>query len=95
MAGRGARYIRTIRKADQNQKAITDALKAVGARIFDMSGCGYGAPDICVLKPNKRDVVLIEIKTEKGALKKSQVDAHQEWPVKVVRTIQEALEAIR
>ena len=83
------------RKRDANHKAIVDALEAVGARVFDLSGVGGGCPDIACLKPNKRDVVLIEIKTEKGALKPGQIQAHQEWPVVVVRTIDEALDAVR
>jgi hypothetical protein len=83
------------RKRDANHAAICRALEAVGARVFDLSGVGGGCPDICVLKPNKRDLVLIEIKTEKGALKKSQEQSHQDWPVVTVRTIQEALEAMQ
>jgi hypothetical protein len=83
------------RKRDQNHAAIVAALKAVGVRVFDLSGVGGGCPDIACLKANKRDVVLLEIKTEKGALKQTQVDAHQDWPVVVVRTVDEALEATR
>jgi hypothetical protein len=89
------RHFMVRRKRDSNQKAITDALLAVGARFFDASGVGGGCPDVICLKPNKRDVVLLEIKTEKGALKKTQERTHQDWPIVVVRTIAEALEAVR
>jgi hypothetical protein len=95
MAGKGARYFMVRRKADSNQKAIVDALLAAGARIFDLSGVGGGCPDIAVLKPNKRDVVLMEIKTEKGALKKTQEQTHQDWPIVIVRSVEDALEAVR
>jgi AmiR/NasT family two-component response regulator len=92
--GRGARFGKLRRKPDANQKAIVDALEAVGARIFDLSGVGGGCPDIAVLKPNKRDVVLMEIKTDKGDVNETQRRTHQEWPVVVVRTVEEALRAI-
>lgn len=88
------RHFMVRRKRDANHKAIVDALEAVGARVFDLSGVGGGCPDIACLKPNKRDVVLIEIKTEKGALKKTQEQTHQDWPIVTVRTIEEALHAV-
>jgi hypothetical protein len=55
---------------------------------------GGGCPDIAALKPNKRDVVLMEIKTAKGALKPGQIEKHRDWPVHVVRTVDEALELV-
>jgi hypothetical protein len=94
MAGKGARYFMVRRKADSNQKAIVDALLAAGARIFDLSGVGGGCPDIAVLKPNKRDVLFLEIKTEKGTLREKQIETAKYWPVIVVRNVDEALRAI-
>jgi AmiR/NasT family two-component response regulator len=88
------RHFMVRRKRDANHKTVCEALEAAGARIFDLSGVGQGCPDVCVLKPNKRDVVLMEIKTEKGALKKSQEQTHSEWPIVVVRNVDEALQAI-
>jgi hypothetical protein len=95
MAGRGARYIRTMRKADKNQRAIVEALEAVGARVFDTSGVGGGCGDLIALKPNKRDLVMLEVKTDDGTLTKAQKTSHQDWPIVTVRTIQEALEAMQ
>lgn len=92
MAGRGARYIRTIRKADRNQKEITDALAAVGVRVFDLSGVGKGCPDLVAW--NGRDIVLLEVKTETGGLKPSQKATHRDWPIVTVRTIEDALIAV-
>lgn len=92
--GRFARFGGVRRKPDANQKAITDALEAVGAQIFDLSGAGKGIPDIACLKPNKRDVVFLEIKTEKGTLTEAQKKTHQDWPIVTVRTIDEALRAV-
>lgn len=91
--GKGARYFRVRRKPDANQKAITDALKAAGCRVFDLSGVGGGCPDIAVLKPNKRDVVLMEVKTAKGELEDTQKRTHQEWPIVTVRSVDDALKA--
>lgn len=88
------RHFMVRRKRDANHKAICEALEATGARIFDLSGVGGGCPDIAVLKPNKRDVVLMEIKTDKGALKKTQERTLVDWPVVIVRTREEALKAI-
>lgn len=88
------RHFMVRRKRDANHKAIVDALQAVGARIFDLSGVGGGCPDIAVLKPDKRNVVLIEIKTDKGTLKQTQQRTHQDWPIVTVRTVEEALQAV-
>jgi hypothetical protein len=88
------RHFMVRRKRDANHKVIQDALEAAGARVFDTSGVGGGCPDVFVLKPNRRDIVPIEIKTEDGTLKPSQKETHSEWPIVVVRNVDEALQAI-
>lgn len=88
------RHFMVRRRRDANHKAICKALEAAGARVFDLSGVGGGCPDIAVLKPNKRDVVLMEIKTDTGALKKTQERTLMDWPVNIVRSVDDALSAV-
>lgn len=87
------RHFLVQRRPDANQKAICTALKAVGARIFDLSGASKGIPDLCVLTPSKQ-IVFLEIKTAKGKLRETQIEIAKDWPVKVVRNEAEALAAI-
>lgn len=93
MAGKHSRYFMVRRRPDRNQKPIADALKAVGMKVADTSGVGGGFADLTVLRPD-RTVVLLEVKTATGKLEKSQKEAHESWPVVVVRTPEEALAAV-
>lgn len=55
------------KKRDANEKPIVDALKALGASVYQMDGCGAGFPDLLV-GYNGRNV-LIEVKQPEGAYK--------------------------
>lgn len=88
------RHFLVRRRRDANHKAIVEALEAVGVRTFDLSGVGGGCGDIVALKRNRRDLVMLEIKTDTGALKKTQQRSHQEWPIVTVRSVDDALKAV-
>lgn len=83
------RHFMVRRKRDANHKAIQDALEAVGVKVFDLSGVGGGCPDVASWDGST--IRLLEIKTAKGALKQTQQRSHLEWPVHIVRTVDEAL----
>ena len=78
------------RKRDANEKAIRKALEAVGAEVTPISG--KGAPDILVRFRGNSDArpYAFEIKSWKG--KQTAAQRVTNWPV--VRTVEEALEAI-
>lgn len=88
--------MRRAAKVDTNQSPIVKGLQDIFGPdvVFDCSGVGRGFPDIIV---GVRGVnVLLEIKTDKGALTPDQVYFHREWAGQraVVRTLQEALDEI-
>lgn len=83
------------RRTDANHATIVKALREVGAFVLDLHEVGGGCPDIAVLWGGR--VLLVEIKTATGKLKPGQIEFRQLWGeavVKVVRTVDEALDAI-
>ena len=82
-------------RIDENQTAIVDALRAVGATVHSTASLGDGFPDLLV--GFRLGMFLLEVKTEKGVLTPEQRKWHHHWqgrPVIVVRSPQEALIAI-
>lgn len=91
--------MRRAARVDGNQAEIVKALRQIGASVATCHAVGQGFPDICV--GYNGDTFLLEIKDPtkpKGdqKLTPSQVEWHQRWRghVAVVKTIQQALEAI-
>ena len=74
------------RKRDANEKAIVDALRAVGAEVTRISG--EGAPDLLVKRRGR--LWAFEVKGPKGKRTEAQVES--QWPI--VRTVDEALKSI-
>jgi hypothetical protein len=88
--------VRRAAKVDDNQRPIVKALRDIFGPdcVFDLSAVGRGCPDLMV---GVRGVnLLMEIKMDKGKLTTDQVIFHREWAgqVVVVRTLQDALDAI-
>jgi len=83
-------------RPDANQGEIVQALLKVGASVLDLHAAGIkGAPDL--LAGYHGQDVLIEIKTQEGRLEPEQCAWHDAWrghQVAVVRTVDEALQAI-
>lgn len=91
--------MRRAARVDGNQAEIVKALRQIGASVATCHAVGQGFPDICV--GYNGDTFLLEIKDPtkpKGdqKLTPSQVEWHQSWRghVAVVKTVQQALEAI-
>lgn len=87
------------KRVDTNQKAITAAMRSMGASVLILSMVGKGCPDILVGLHNKN--YLIEIKN--GALARSaqRLTEHEQnffdnWrgDVRVLRSVEEAIEFI-
>lgn len=79
-------------RSDSNTKPIVQALKMSGWLTLDLRDCGNGCPDLVIWRADK-GVRLIEIKTEKGTLEPKQqalIDAG--WPIRIVRSVEDALE---
>jgi len=86
--------MRRAAKVDQNQAAIVEELRQVGASVEPLHRVGGGVPDLLV---GFRDrTYLIEVKADQGTL----TDDQRAWLAKwrgqaaVVRTADEALKAI-
>jgi len=76
------------RKRDQNERAIVDALRRVGA--FVMRASIDGGPDLLVLW--RGTVHLVECKATTGTPTKAQQNTAKEgWPIQTVRSPQDAL----
>lgn len=76
------------RRTDANHKAIAAAYRELGCSVADTSGVGGGFPDLVIGCNHLTD--LVEIKTEKGPTKASQVLFYADWKgakVKVIRDI--------
>ena len=82
------------KKPDANQADIVEALRKVGAKVYDASRVGGGFPDIIV--GYKSCLYALELKTSSGKLTADQKKFHTEWTgyISVVRTVKEALQVI-
>lgn len=87
------RMNRRAAKRDGNEQEIIDTLRKAGATVTQLSDSGL--PDLLVgyLGVN----LLMEVKTPKGSLSDDQEKWHAAWrgEVLVVRSVDEALEALR
>lgn len=82
-------------KTDKNQSEIVNALRKVGASVICLHTVGNGCPDLLV--GFRGETFLIEVKTTKGKLTSHQKTVISIWdgrPISVVRTIDDALNAI-
>lgn len=74
------------RRRDTGERLIVEALRAIGARVWAISGTG--CPDLLVYWQGR--FVPLEVKSAHGKLTLAQQDVP--WPV--VRTVESALRAI-
>jgi len=84
---------RWARRVDRNHGAIRDGLRRLGYRVFDCSRLGGGFPDLLVW--DKRKLVLLEVKMPGEQLTQDEEVFHSLFPVAIVHTVDEALEALR
>lgn len=81
------------KKVDANQQEIINALKKIGCEVETLSGCA-GMPDLLVALG--RRLFLLEIKNVEGKneVNDDQVEFHKRFKTKIIRNIEEALEAV-
>ena len=92
--------MRRAAKVDANQQEIVDALRAAGAKVQSLASVGDGVPDLLVGYNHR--LVLLEVKGSKqkryrGMLTEAEARWHDEWegyPVHIVRSVIDALEAV-
>lgn len=88
------RVVRRAARTDENQAEIVRTLEAHGCTVQSLASVGAGVPDLLVgyLRTNH----LLEVKSEKGKLRDTQVRWIDGWrgAVHVVRTPEEALRAV-
>lgn len=83
-------------KVDANQEAIVDAYRVAGWSVRSTAPLGEGFPDLVVSPPWDADYVfLVEVKIPKGKSRQKQDAFALAFPVKVVRTIDDAIAHMR
>ena len=83
---------RFARKVDTTQSDIVDALERIGCEVTDTSGAGWGIPDLIVTRAGVN--YLLECKSMRGKLTPAQIKFHFKHVVHIVRTPEEAIEAV-
>lgn len=79
--------MRRAAKRDQNELQIVKGLRDAGYLVMYLT-----AFDLLIWHPMRRQLRMLEVKTETGKLKPSQEKLLADgWPLEIVRTVQEAL----
>jgi hypothetical protein len=78
-------------RLDSTHAAIVAALKRIGCRVQSLAAVGGGVPDLLVSYRGGRVLLLLECKSKGGTLTAAQRKFHDEWPVVVCRTPEEAV----
>lgn len=85
-------------RVDGNHSEMIDGLRAVGAKVADLSRMGGGVPDLLVAFRGR--IFLMEVKNpqsaygRRGLSRKQRAFADQGWPVNVVTSVDEAVSLI-
>ena len=77
-------------KVDRNHTEIVEALRVCGWHVLSLADLGNGVPDLLIFKPG-RTMQLAEIKTRTGRITRAQAQFMADWPVTIVRSVDEAL----
>lgn len=81
------RRVGQTRKRDANEQVIVEALRAIGAKVFRISG--VGVPDLLVYYRDRWQP--LEVKSKGGKLTEEQGKAFMESPFPIVRDVDQAL----
>lgn len=80
---------RYAKKRDANEAAISDALRKLGFKVLQLDKF-----DLLVNDTKRKRLTMLEVKTAKGKLTKSQHELSDTFPVWYVRTLDDALNAL-
>ena len=84
--------MRYAAKVDGPHAEIRDGLRKYGWLVLDTRHAGLGCPDLIAVTP-ERVVRLFEVKASQGRLRPRQQALQQQgWPIRIVETLDEALE---
>jgi hypothetical protein len=88
--------VRRAAKVDANQAAIVQGIREqIPCRVLSLAAVGKGVPDLLILF---RDTLMfLEIKNRDGkgrVLTKAQQEFHEQWPVIVAESVEEAVREI-
>lgn len=78
--------MRRAGRVDAHQAELVEALRRLGWRVHLTSGVGDGFPD-AVAWHQRMGLILIEFKTPRGRFTRAQDLFHREFPVHVVRSL--------
>lgn len=86
-------------RRDANEPEIVAALRAIGCRTWSL--CAAEPADQLVYVPNAQwrsyaeaGLFLLEIKEGKARLTPTQKRTHAEWPIRIARTVDDALDLV-
>lgn len=82
---------RYANRRDQSEPAIVAALEALGCLVERMDK----PADLLVRLPAGKGIALVECKTGRGKLTKDQVTFHEQWPVNILRTVDDAISFVQ
>ena len=86
-------------RTDDNQTRIVRDLRQAHCRVMSLAAIGGGCPDLLVYRPTTGLLYMLEVKDgdkvpSRRKLTPHQVKFHEDWPVHVVKDIDEAFEAV-
>lgn len=87
--------MRRAARTDANHALIVAGLRACGARVLSLAAVGKGCPDLLIWHP-VRGYQMYELKDgnkppSAQKLTPDQVAFHQDWPVRVVNSVEAAI----
>ena len=74
--------MRLANRRDSTHKEVSQAFRALGWKVADLSRVGSGFPDILIARSCCK-MALIEIKATKGKRAENQIDFAEYWPVPI------------
>lgn len=78
-------------RVDRNHAEIVAAFRKAGWSVVSLSAVGNGCPDLLVVHPAVDELRLVEVKARKGRLTAEQVKFHREFPVSIVRSVEDVV----
>ena len=85
--------MRRAAKVDRNHGEIVRAFEKCGAKVLSLAAMGKGVPDLLVNLRNR--LRFVEVKSEKGKLTPAQEEFMADWPVAVVRSVDDVEQIVR
>ena len=77
---------------DTNHREIVRAFERLGAKVLSLAPMGNGVPDLLVCVRGR--LRLVEVKAKTGKLTPAQEEFMSDWPVSVVRSVDDVIEIV-